>query len=83
MFAEFTVKLPKSLSEGLRRHFEGDLRISVNPKSVAWVSPINDGGTSIGVMVGVEDDTIIAVQESYEEVVENLTTEFVRFLPNI
>ncbi len=74
MFAEFTVKLPKSLSEG-------DLRVSVNPKSVAWVCPINDGGTSIGVMVGVEDDTIIAVQESYEEVVKKLTTVFFDALP--
>ena len=76
MFAEFTVKLPKSLSKG-------DLRVSVNPKSVSCVSPIHGGGTAISVMVGVEDDTIIAVQESYEEVVEKLTTEFVRFLPNM
>ena len=68
MFVEFTEKFPESMSKF-------DCRLSINPKSVSSVSPINNGGTSISVMVGSAEDTIIAVQESYEEVVEKLTAE--------
>ena len=68
MFVEFTSKIPESISNI-------DRRISINPKSVSSVSPFNNGGTAISVMVGSAEETIIEVQESYEEVIEKLTAE--------